>query len=247
MPRHNGQRRLVDAGARRQRRSDGQRTTPATSLRNRCHAQRQRLAYESARILSEQGDTEFERARRKAAARLGVTDKRCWPDNEEIHQALAQQQRIFHADAQERVLSDLRQRALTAMQTFAVFEPRLVGQALDGTASREQGVHLWLFADSAEEVVLELLNRGIPWKQRDGQFRYAGGSTQAHPVLSFVAGDVPIHLVVLPRHAIRNPPLSPISERPERGIGVTELSRMIAADYDETSTSSYGVAPRHDR
>jgi hypothetical protein len=142
---------------------------------------------------------------------------------------LLEQQRLFHADDRDQTLAALRQQALAAMRLFAAFEPRLVGQTLEGTATREQGVELWLFADSVEEVVMELLERGIPWQQHDDQFRYAGGGAQMHPVLTFIAGDLPVSLVILPRQARHNPPLSPVSERPERGIGEDQLRRLIAA------------------
>jgi hypothetical protein len=198
-----------------------------TPARSGCRAQRERLAYESARIIAEQGIPDLERARRKAAERIGVSDKRCWPDNSEIEQALQQQNRLFHAERQHRTLAELRSGALAAMRAFSLFDPRLVGQTVTGTATREQGVQLHLFADDPAEIVLTLLDRGIPWQERDTQFRYAGGPPQVHPVLAFVAGDIPIELVVLPHRAKRNPPLSPVTERPERGLSTREVEELI--------------------
>lgn len=232
MPRRNGQRQTAGAIGRRE---SGRAATGLGAMaagRGNCASQRQRIAYESARILVDLGGSEFERARRKAAARLGVVDKRCWPDNEEIHSALLEQQRLFHADDRQQTLAVLRQQALAAMRLFAAFEPRLVGQTLDGTGTREQGVELWLFADSVEEVVMQLLERSIPWQQRDDQFRYAGGGAQMHSVLTFIAGDVPVSLVVLPPQARHNPPLSSVSDRPERGLREADLQRLIASAPD---------------
>lgn len=57
-------------------------------VRNRSHVQRQRLAYEAARIMVDQGVREFDRARCKAAERAGIGDRRLWPKNEEIQEAL---------------------------------------------------------------------------------------------------------------------------------------------------------------
>lgn len=230
MPRRIERKQTGDSPRRKAKRGQSHALGTEPIARGRCELQRQRLAYESARILSEQGGTEFDRARRKAADRLGISDKRCWPDNEEIQQALLQQQRLFHADEQQRALSTLRRQALSAMREFAAFEPRLVGPILAGTANPEHGLELLLFADSPEAVAFELLDRGIRWQQRDEQFRYAGGEQQTHPVFSFMAGELPVHLVLLPPQARRNPPLSPISERPERGIGVAELGRLVAAE-----------------
>ncbi|MGB5736957.1 MAG: hypothetical protein WBM40_21195 [Thiohalocapsa sp.] len=230
MPRRAERKHAGDTGRHRAKRGQARSLGTQPLPRGRCETQRQRLAYESARILSEQGGVEFDRARRKAAERLGISDKRCWPDNEEIQSALLQQQRLFHDDERQRTLDDLRRHALSAMREFSAFEPRLVGQALDGTANREQGVELLLFAENPEDVALDLLNRGIPWQQRDEQFRYAGGEHLSHPVFRFMAGGIPLHLIVLPQHARRNPPLSPVSERPERGIGAAELGRLVAAE-----------------
>ena len=48
----------------------------------------------------------------------------------------------------------------------------------------------------------------------------------------FVAGETPIELIVLPRQALRNPPLDPVTERPERGADIAELERLIAGRSD---------------
>lgn len=112
------------------------------------------------------------------------------------------------------------------METFAVFTPRLVGPVLSGSANRIQGVRLHLFADNPEDVVLALLDRGIPRQAREKVFRYGGGMRHTHPVFTFRAGDTAFELVVLPLWARRNPPLDAISERPERGAGVAEVARL---------------------
>ncbi|WP_295881266.1 hypothetical protein [uncultured Thiohalocapsa sp.] len=227
MPRRSGSKAAAAATTRRPKRRSPA-AEPAGG-RHRCLDQRRRLAYESARILAEHGPTEFDRARRKAAARLGITDKRCWPDNGEINDALIEQQRLFAPDEHAEGLDALRRHALEAMRTFAEFRPRLIGPALRGTATREHGIELRLFADSPEEVLMALMERHIPWRQREAAQRYASGTVQNAPVFEFVAGGIPVHLQVLPWQALRQPPLDPVSERPERGIDAEELSVLLAA------------------
>jgi hypothetical protein len=196
--------------------------------RNRFSAQRQRLAYEAARIMIEQNLDELDRARRKAAARVGVDDRRCWPKNQEIQEALLEQRRIFGGEAQPAALQALREQALAAMRSFESFMPRLVGAVLDGTADSGQGVRLHLFAESPEELVMTLLDRNIPWKQHDENFRFGGGIQRSHPVFSFIAGETAFELVVLPRVAMRNPPLGPVSDLPEKGAGLTEVEGLVS-------------------
>ena len=196
--------------------------------RSRFSAQRQRLAYEAARIMVEENLGEFDRARHKAAERAGVVDRRCWPRNQEIQEALLQQLRLFQGERQPVALRCLREQALAAMRNFRAFMPRLVGPVLHGTADSGQGIRLHVFADSPEEFVMTLLDQGIPWRQHDENLRFGGGLQRAHPVFTFVAGETPFELVVLPRGAIRNPPFDPVSDRPEKGAGLTEVACLIS-------------------
>lgn len=227
MPRRSGSKSAAAATARQPKRRAATVGEARSQHQQRCLHERRRLAYESARILVEQGPGELDRARRKAAARLGISDKRCWPDNAEINDALITQQRLFEPDI-DADLADLRRHALEAMRELAAFRPRLVGPALRGTATRAHGVELRLFADSPEEVLMVLMERRIPWRERELSLRFAGGVVQAHPVFEFVAGDVPVHLQVLPRNALRQPPLDPVSDRPERGIDAEDLAALLA-------------------
>jgi hypothetical protein len=197
--------------------------------RARPGAERQWLAYEAARIMAEDGVSEFERARRKAAQRAGIGDRRRWPSNEEIQQALIAQRRLFDGERQARDLRTLRQQALIAMRRFADFRPRLVGPALYGSGDMAQGVRLLVFADSPEEVILALMDQGIPWREQEEWLRFGGGVRHTCPVLSFLAGETPFALVVLPRSALRNPPLDPVTDRPERGADADEVARLASA------------------
>lgn len=195
--------------------------------RSRSNPHRRRLAYEAARIMEDLGVQAFDRARRKAAERAAIGDRRLWPSNEEIQEALLQQRRLFGGEKQDRDVRSLREQALAAMHAFSRFVPRLTGPALTGSATNTFGVHLHLFSDNPEDVVHTLLNRGIPWHESEKDFRYAGGIRRRHPVFSIFAGETPFELVVLPLGAQRNPPLDPVSERPERGASTAEVARLL--------------------
>jgi hypothetical protein len=200
------------------------------SDRDRTHASRQRLAYEAARIMVEQDLSDYDRARRKAAERTGILDRRDWPANDEIQAAILTQVRLFRGDTDERELKRLRAEALQAMGVFRDFSPRLVGSALTGAGPAERGVQIWLFADCPEDVVFALMDRRIPWHERERSFRYSTGERRSHPVFRFVAGDIPYELIALPRQALRNPPLDPVTDRPERGADIAELQRLLTGD-----------------
>lgn len=69
----------------------------------------------------------------------------------------------------------LRQTALEVMEFLADFRPYLTGAVLDGTAGRHAEVEIELFADSAKEVEISLLSRGISYEPADNGRQNASG------------------------------------------------------------------------
>jgi len=134
---------------------------------------RQRLAVEAARIMAEEHLSDFYKAKQKAAARLGATNTRNLPRNDEIERALVEYQRLFRADSQPARLRRLRETALRAMELLARFNPRLVGPVLRGTADEHSEVTLHVFADTSEEIGLFLTSsviNGWPWPRVKARF-----------------------------------------------------------------------------
>ncbi|HWP00931.1 MAG TPA: hypothetical protein VNL74_09955 [Methylococcus sp.] len=81
------------------------------------------LAREAARLMAEEGIENPLRARSKAAARLGCTDRRRWPGSDEIDTALLEHRRIFEAETQPMELLRLRTLAIEAMEFLREFAP----------------------------------------------------------------------------------------------------------------------------
>ncbi len=175
---------------------------------------RERIAKEAARLMCEGGVRDFQLAKRKALVRLRIDDQRNLPGNEEIEQAISEYQRLFRADTQPRRLAELRQVAVRAMRFLAHFQPRLVGSVLSGTADEHSDVCLHLFAETAEEVGIFLLNNGIPFDHGERVLRVAADDTARLPTCRFVADDVPVELVVFAARSRRRVPLSPVDGRP---------------------------------
>lgn len=194
---------------------------------DRLNSQRERLAYEAARILVEQGLTDFESARRKAAERMGISDRRQWPSNEVLKEAVLAQRRLFMGPEHGEERRLLKREAVQAMRMLSEFEPRLIGLALHGVTDRQHGVELFLFADRPEDVLFKLADQGIPWRESERTLRYAGGQRTAHPAFGFLAGGIPFELIVLPSRARRQPPLDPVTDRPSLGADLADVERML--------------------
>jgi hypothetical protein len=192
--------------------------------------QRRLLAQEAARVIQSQGGGDYDRARRKAAERLGVGNNRLWPSKAEVQEALREQQRLFQP-GQAEALQRLRRQALQAMSAFVRFHPRLVGPVLDGSADRGSRITLQLFAETPDDVVHALLAQGIPWVQRERRVRFGGGERQPRPLLRFEAGEVAVELLVLSPRDRANPPLNQVTERPERGADLRQVEALLAGPH----------------
>ncbi len=105
-----------------------------------------RIAYEAARILTEQRSGDYAYASRKAANRLGLNDLRQMPRREEIEEALREQQRLFLGEQQTSALQQLQRDALEAMHALSRFLPLLVGAVQAGTRqTANSAIQLLLF------------------------------------------------------------------------------------------------------
>jgi hypothetical protein len=175
---------------------------------------RERIAKEAARLMCEAGISDFQLAKRKALQRLRIPEQRALPSNAEIEAAMSEYQRLFRADSQPQRLAHLRQVAVHAMRFLARFQPRLVGEVLSGTADQHSDVCLHLFAETAEEVGLFLLDNGIPHEQGERSMKLASDDTQRLPTCRFMADDVPVELVIFAERVRRRVPLSPVDGRP---------------------------------
>jgi hypothetical protein len=199
------------------------------------------IALEAARIMAEEGVDDFLTAKRKAAVRLGAADTRNLPRNIEVQQALADHQRLFYGRRQARKLRELREEALKAMTFFERFSPRLVGSVLIGTAGEHSDVNLHLFADTPEEVVLFLMDRGIPYATGEHRVRLSSGeASTVKAVFRLLAHNVPIELTVFGMDGIRQAPKSKVDGKPMRRASI-EAVRALLTDSNTPYLSRIDV------
>jgi hypothetical protein len=123
-----------------------------------------------------------------------------------------------------------REAALEALGFFADFDARLVGPLLDGTAVAHAPVTLHLHCDDADAVSRFLDDAGIPAQSRSRRVRLDRSREGEFPVWLFSAGDNAIDLTVLPFDALRQPPLSPVDDRPMRRASASQLQQLLAED-----------------
>ncbi|MDP1597372.1 MAG: hypothetical protein Q8S46_07155 [Methylotenera sp.] len=132
---------------------------------------RQLVAQQAARMMAEDGISDFAYAKKKAGRQLGAIDNSVLPSNAEIEHELKLYSSLFLSDEQPENLRELRKNALFTMQLLDKFNPHLTGSVLDGTAGLLSETHIHLFADSIKDVEMFLLNQKIPFDVNEKSYR----------------------------------------------------------------------------
>jgi hypothetical protein len=184
------------------------------------------LAYEAARILSEEALTDYRLAKRKAAERLRLPPNVALPDNARVEAALIEYQRLFGGREYVDQLRRMRQVAVRAMRLLAAFEPRLVGGTVTGAITAAHRVQLHAFADKVELLDVFFGDRGIPYEADERDVRYPDGTTATVPLVRFEAAGTGIDVAVFAPEALRRAPLSPTNGQPQKRLSLAEAESL---------------------
>lgn len=125
------------------------------------------IASAAARLMAEDGITDYHLAKKKAARQLGLTDHVAFPDNAEVEAELRAYRSLYQGDDHQEMITAMRRTALGLLELLAEFHPYLTGSVLDGTAGEHSNIDILLFADSSKEVEIFLLNRSIDVEHRE--------------------------------------------------------------------------------
>ena len=188
------------------------------------------LAAEAARIIATEGQHNYHAAKKKAAERIGVSERLALPSNIEVKEALRQYQDLYGGESHRLNLETLRTTALEAMLLLQAFSPRLVGAVLDGTADEHSRVGLHVFAESVETVVMFFLERDVPFSQEQRQIRWHNGEYRTVPLVVAELNGCVVELSVFAEIDLRQAPPSPIDGKPQRRAALHEVEMLLAEE-----------------
>lgn len=198
---------------------------------------RQMVAQQAARMMAEDGISDYAYAKKKAGRQLGAIDNSSLPSNAEVEEELKLYNALFLSEEQPENLRDLRKNALLTMQMLERFNPYLTGAVLDGTAGLLAETHIHLFADSLKEVEMFLLNQQIPFDvneksyrvMNDGKRDKKGDGRKTVPVFTLEMETGLIRLSVFEVDDIRVPTKRAVDGTNADRAGIEALKELIAA------------------
>ena len=145
---------------------------------------RQQIAWEAARLMYERQESEYYRAKMKAARKLcrGGAKPNDFPSNAEIRDQVQTLARLYEGVKRTDNLLKMRVAALAFMKQLSPFRPRLIGSVLTGHIREGSDIDLHLFSDSVEAVTHALDLQGIVHDVEHKQIRKHGEERTFHHI-----------------------------------------------------------------
>ncbi len=152
---------------------------------------RREIAALAARMIAEDGITDYGFAKRKAARQLGAINADELPNNAEIEAEVRTYLAVFQDEEHLERQHVMRLAAIEVMRELEAFRPYLTGAVLEGTAGRYSEVEIDLFPESAKEVEIFFLNQNVAYEHREPRRNQPDGP---EAILVFDWDDIPFKL-----------------------------------------------------
>lgn len=194
---------------------------------------RRRIAWEAARMMYERQESEYYRAKMKAARRMhrGWVKPRDLPSNAEIRDQIQTFARIHEGDDRTANLREMRFEALRIMRLLQPFKPRLIGSTMTGHVRRGSDIDIHVFTHSIESVTGALDHDGLVYDVERKQVRKHGVETTFTHI--HVKERFPIELTVYATDMAHYVFKSSITGKPIERASIRELEAFLLREYPE--------------
>jgi hypothetical protein len=194
---------------------------------------RRQIAWEAARLMYLREESEYFRAKQKAAHRIcqGWVKPADLPSNAEIRDEIQSFARLHEGDARTDNLREMRLEALRLMRLLARFRPRLIGSVMTGHVRAGSDIDLHVFSDSIESVTMILDEHGLVYdverkrvRKNDEERVY----THIH-----VQDRFPLELTVYAADLAHFVFKSSITGKAIERASIAQLEQFLAAEYPD--------------
>lgn len=194
---------------------------------------RRRIAFEAARLMYSRQESEYFRAKLKAARRLGQG----WvkpselPSNAEIRDEIQSMARLFEGPKRFDELREMRVEALRIMRLLARFRPRLIGSVLTGHVRAGSDIDIHVFSDSIDAVTHELDEQGMVYDvERKVVTKHSETRTYTH---IHMRDRFDFELTVYAANQAHIVFKSSITGKPMERASVAELAQFMQHEYPD--------------
>lgn len=194
---------------------------------------RRQIAFEAARLMYQRQESEYFRAKLRAAKRIcrGWVKPKDLPSNAEIRDQIQHFARLHEGDARTKNLREMRVEALRMMRLLRPFRPRLIGSTLTGHVRRGSDIDIHLFSDTLEAVEAALEGAGVAFTVERKRVRKHGDErifTHIH-----VADRFPFELTLYAANLAHFVFKSSVTGKAIERASIAELEQFLAREYPD--------------
>ena len=137
---------------------------------------RRQIVFEAARLMYHRSETEYYRAKMKAARKIcqGWVKPSDLPSNREIRAEIQRFAYLHEGDSRHENLQDMRIEALRMLRLLQSFKPRLIGSTLTGFIRQGSDIDIHVFSSSVEAVIGVLDYEGMVYDVEHKRVRKHG-------------------------------------------------------------------------
>jgi predicted nucleotidyltransferase len=196
---------------------------------------RRQVAFEAARLMYEREESEYFRAKLKAARRItrGDFKPRDLPSNREIRDQIRLWAELQEGQRRTENLRDMRLEALRMMRVLKTFRPRLIGSTFTGHVRRGSDIDLHLFSDSVEAIASVLDEQGLTYDVQRKKVRKNGEERVF--VHIHIDDRFPFELTIYPRDKAHYVFKSSITGKAIERASIAELEQFLAREYPDVA------------
>jgi predicted HD phosphohydrolase len=199
---------------------------------------RRQIAWEAARLMYDRQESEYYRAKMKAARKIcqGWVKPADLPSNVEIRDELESLARLYEGDSRTDNLLAMRLAALALMRRLAPFRPRLIGSVMTGHVRQGSDVDLHLFSDTTEAITYLLDQDGVDDTVERKSVRKHGEDrvyTHIH-----IADRFPLELTVYAADQAHYVFKSSITGKAIERASIAELEQLLAREYPDLDVAA---------
>ena len=206
---------------------------------------RRHIAAEAARLMYIREESEYFRAKMKAARRVvkGDVKPRDLPSNSEIRDEVQALARMHEGQRRADNLREMRVGALRVMRVLRSFRPRLIGSTLTGHVRRGSDIDIHVFSDSIEAVAAALEAEGIVCEVERKRVRKEGREqvfVHIHCTDSF-----PYEFTIYPSNMAHYVFKSSVTGRAIERAGIGDLEQLLEREYPHEPLDEMAVEAEH--
>jgi hypothetical protein len=199
---------------------------------------RRQITWEAARLMYSRQESEYYRAKMKAARLVGQR----WvkpadlPSNAEIRDEIQSLARLYEGEGRVDNLREMRLAALAMMRRLAPFRPRLIGSTMTGHIRQGSDIDLHLFSDTTEAVTHVLDFHVHSYTVEKKQVRKQGETrvfTHIHLTDRF-----PFELTIYASDLAHYVFKSSITGKPIERASIAELEKFLEREYPDLDVAA---------